>query len=321
MLKLNDLVPLNLLSEKEKFFQSGFKYNPQFIYDVEINPTDLLKHGKPRFWHLFMAKKIFRKYLKNIEQFEADLKENNFLNKEDIQNIIEERLKFYNLKDSYEISFSNDYMSRISVKNESKIIKIKLPVIISKDEIEETLAHEIDTHAVRQLNYEKQIWYRKKKKHGFVSYLRTEEGLAAINELVSSKHKLAYKSAANYLSIDLALKNDFITVFNFFYNFSHDAERSWIWAVKKKRGIKDTSQKGAFTKDVVYFEGFLEVLNYLLRKKGNPSKLYFGKISLKDINKAEKIGVTKEIFLPQIFTNDPKQYQKAIYQIAKNNLL
>lgn len=33
--KLKQMVPINLEIEKERFFRSRFKYNPQFIYSFE----------------------------------------------------------------------------------------------------------------------------------------------------------------------------------------------------------------------------------------------------------------------------------------------
>ncbi len=320
MLKLNDLVPLNLEEEKAKFFASNFTYNPQFTYATKIDQQELLKYGKPKFWYLFLAKKILHKYKKNQAILKKNDAEREFLSHSEIKTALEEHLDHYDLKDVYRIDFSTDFVSRISVKNESKIIKVKLPVLIEKKELEATLAHEIDTHVLRQLNYEQQIWYKKKKRYGLRSHLRTEEGLAVINEMIASDQQLAYKTALNYLAIDLALKKDFASVFDFFYKFTGDAERSWLWAMKKKRGLSDTSRKGAFTKDVVYFEGFVEALNYLRKNNYYPSKLYYGKIDLRDIAKTESIGVKQPIVLPQVFTNDPDRYKKSIHQMALENL-
>lgn len=321
MLKLSDLIPLNLESEKEKFFASSFKYNPQFIYKKNTPQSELGKHGKPKFWYLFLAKRILKKHLKEKNLVEQIRRSKVFLNQDEIKSLIEKRLKFYNLEGDYEIVFSKNFVSRIAVNNNEKIIKVRLPVAIDKSEIEAILNHEIDTHIVRHLNYETQTWFKKKKENDFGPYLRTDEGLAAINELIVSEHKLAYKSAANYLAVNLALKKDFATVFNFFYETWQDSERAWTWTLKKKRGICDTSKKGAFTKDLVYFEGFVEVLNYLKKNNYDPSELYYGKIDLKDIDKAKKIGVSENLILPKVFAEDQSGYKKAVNEIIRNNLI
>lgn len=321
MLKLSDLIPTNLESEKEKFFASNFKYNPQFIYKNHTPQSKLSKHGKPRLWYLFLAKRILKKHLKEKDLVEQIQNSKIFLDQDEIEDLIEKRLNFYSLKNDYEVVFSKNFVSRIAVNNNEKVIKIRLPIVIDRDEIEAILSHEIDTHIIRQLNYERQTWFKKKKNNAFGSYLRTEEGLAGLNELIANKNRLAYKSAINYLAVNLALKKDFATVFNFFYKNLQDSERAWTWTLKKKRGIKDTGKKGAFTKDLVYFEGLIEVLNYLKKNDCNPSKLYYGKINLKDISKAEKLGINEQLVLPKVFTDDPNAYKQTVRKIIKNNLL
>ncbi len=320
MPKLSDFVPTNLESEKIKFFASNFTYNPQFSYQRAISLEELQKYGKPKWWYLFLAKRILKKYLKTRGSTTTNEADKLFLDQESIKNAIQERLTFYEIQHEYEIIFSTNFISRIAVNNKEKIIKVRLPITISANEIKAILNHEIDTHIVRQLNYEKQNWFRNKKKNAFKAYLQTEEGLAAINELVASKHKLAYKSAANYLAVDLALKKDFASVFNFFYQIWGDRERAWTWTLKKKRGLTDTSQKGAFTKDLVYFEGLIEVLKYLKKNNNDPSELYYGKINLKDIRKAKKLDDRQQLILPKCFVTKPEIYKQEIQAIIRNNL-
>lgn len=320
MIKLSDLIPINLETEKEKFFASSFKYNPQFIYGKEISQKELNKHGRPKFWYLFLAKRILKKHLKEKDLFEQIEDEKKNLDQEKIKELVTQRLAFYQLENEYDIVFSKNFISRISVNINEKNIKISLPVTIAESEIEAILSHEIDTHIIRQLNYEQQKWFKKKQKYDFKPYLRTEEGLATVNELVCNKNKLAYKSAINYLAVSIALKNDFVATFNFLYKIWHDPERVWSWTVKKKRGMKDTSKKGAYTKDLVYFEGFIRVLNYLKKNNYDPSELYYGKLDLKDVDKAKKMSNGKKIVLPKIFVKDQSSYKQAIAQIIKSNL-
>lgn len=320
ILKLNDLVPINLHAEREKFFDSGFQYNPQFIYQKNFSKKELSKYGKPKLWYLFLAKRIINKYLKEEQTNTTNYDRESSLNQTNIQSLIEDRMDFYGLKNNYEIVFSDRFISRISINNKRKQIKVKLPIKINKNEIEPILSHEIDTHVLRQLNYKQQPWFEKKKIHGFKPYLRTEEGLATINELIASKYKLAYKSAVNYLAVDLALKKDFVTVFDFLHRIWKDPEKAWSSTLRKKRGVTDTSKKGAYTKDLVYFEGFIQVLYYLKRNNCNPSDLYYGKINLKDIKKIKKLGVSNKIILPKIFSKNPKEYAQNIQKLFKNNL-
>ncbi len=321
MAKLSDLIPINLDEEKAKFFTANFDYNPQFVYQNNILKTDLEKYGKPKWWYLFLAKRILNQYLKNQTTAQTANSTNEFIEQNVIEEKIKQRLDYYDLANQYEIIFSKNFISRIAINNSKKNIKIRLPIKINSNEIEATLNHEIETHILRQLNYEQQPWFRKKKKYGFKPYLRTEEGLAVINELIVSDNQLAYKSAMNYLAVNLALKSDFKTVFNFFHQINHNPERAWTWTLKKKRGLTDTKQKGAFTKDLVYFEGLIEVLNYLKKNQYDATKLYYGKISVNDIKKAEKIGVNKQLILPKFLTENTKEYISALKELRSCNLL
>jgi hypothetical protein len=319
MLRFSDLTPINLENEKTKFFAANCQYNPQFIYETNISEKELLQYGKPKWQYLLLAKRILRKYYKNKDEIQQKAEIKIFLDQHDLKKIIEKKLSVYNLNNEYKIVFSKNFISRCAINNKEKLVKIRLPITISQNEITAVINHEIDTHVIRQLNYERQSWFKQKEKNGFKPYLRTEEGLAAINELIANDCKLAYKTAANYLAIDLALKNDFVTVFNFFYEIWRNTERAWTWTFKKKRGIADTNQKGAFTKDLVYFEGFIQVLIYLKKHNCDPSELYYGKIDIVDIAKAKKTCIQK-LVLPEIFTRNPEFYKSEVLKIIKTNL-
>lgn len=318
MLKLSDLAPLNLEEEKEKFWNSGFRSNPQFIYKTAIDQTKLAEYGLPNWWHLFLAKRIVKKFKSQDMQVDYPGAESP-LDQASITQCITQRLSHYQLANSYSIVFSKNFVSRIAVNTKDKTIKLRLPVTIRNSEIEAMLNHEIDTHIIRQINYETQVWYKKKKKYRLVPHIRTEEGLAVVNELIDRKSKLVYKSAINYIAVALALKGDFVSVFTFLNRVWNDPDRAWLWTVKKKRGITDTSQKGAYTKDIVYFEGFLQVIRYLRSNQYNPSKLYLGKIDTKDIQKVEQIS-QKDIVLPLVFLKDRSAYAQKVQEMIRENL-
>ena len=317
MIKLKDLVPTNLAVEKEKFFANNYHYNPQFEYDKHISRKELEKYGKPKLKYLFLAKRIVRKYKK--QKISNNTEKN--ISKQLLENKILNYLQEYNLENTYKIHFSDQYISRIAVNFKEKLIKIREPIIIAEDEVEAILNHEIGTHALRQENYERQSWYKKKKKYRFKEHIRTEEGLAIINEMLNNKQKLVYKSAINYLAVNIASHGSFVRVFKFFNKYWQDPERAWIWTLKKKRGVRDTSRKIAFSKDLVYFEGFVKVIKYLKKHNFDPTNLYYGKLDLDDINKAKKMNPDYQALLPKFFTDNPELYKEKVKQIAKENLL
>ena len=60
MIKLKDLVPVNLASEKEKFFAKQANYNPQFQYQKPIDSSSLNYYGKTNCCYAHLAKKIIK---------------------------------------------------------------------------------------------------------------------------------------------------------------------------------------------------------------------------------------------------------------------
>jgi hypothetical protein len=320
MIKLKDLIPNNLETEKEKFFTNNFSYNPQFEYNKRIPLKDLEKYGKTKLKYIFLAKRIVRKYQKtnpNIKNQEIKTP----LSEDFLKEKIKKYLSNYHLEKKYKINFSEKYISRIAVNFKSKEIKVRKPILIGKGEINAVLNHEIGTHVLRQENYEQQSWYKKKKKYNFKDHIKTEEGLAIINEMIESKNKIAYKSAVNYIGVNLARKKSFTKLFKFFNQHWQDPERAWTWTLKKKRGVRNTAKKIAFSKDLVYFEGFVQVIKYLQKNNYDPSLLYYGKLDLSDIEKAKKMNPEYNPILPKFYSDDPQNYKKKIKQIAKENLL
>lgn len=108
MLKLSELTPINLESEKEKFFAANFKYNPQFIYENKIDQAELTRYGKPKLWYLFLAKRIVKKLLKEKDLIEHEKQNQQFLDQDSVEDLIEKRLLFYNLNQKWKVVFSNN---------------------------------------------------------------------------------------------------------------------------------------------------------------------------------------------------------------------
>ena len=314
MFKLADLTPTNLQEEKEKFFASNFKYNPQFKYRKHIPQSYLLEFGKPKLKYLFLAKKIQRIAKKNKIN-----SKNNPINQELLVKKIKSYLKDYQLENDYQIDFSKDFVSRISVNFKEKSIKVRLPIVLQVEDLEGILNHELGTHALRQLNYEQQKWYKKKKRYGLHNHTVTEEGLAVINEKVAAKNLLLDRSAFNYLGVYYAMRHSFVQTFQFFLKKGETRERAWNVTFKKKRGLKNTSLHLAFTKDLVYFQGAIEVLKYLRKNNYDPTALYWGKLDWRDVEKVKKMNPNFEPLLPRFYTDNPKKYQEKIKAIIKAN--
>jgi hypothetical protein len=188
-------------------------------------------------------------------------------------------------------------------------LKIRGGAFFSETDVRRLALHEIRTHIFRHLNGRLQPVRLFIEGPG-IGWLKTEEGLAVVNESIFGLlHAEQMKNyAGRVLAVDFAMKNSFLETFRFLCDF-FPQEQAYRLAQRAKRGMNDTALPGAFTKDYFYFEGALEVMDFL-RKGGDLEKLYYGKISLEDVAELEGIPMlSKPKFLPK--------YPKNILEKAK----
>jgi len=155
--------------------------------------------------------------------------------------------------------------------------------------VEFLLAHEIDTHLVRGLNMHNQTGVLARQ---FPFYLKTEEGLACfLSDYCTENGEISCKKhAAKYLSGLTAKNNDFRTVYEQLLGFGLNPKLAFKRAFRLKRGLSDTSKPGLFTKEATYYEGMLEVKNYI-DGNGDINKLFAGKIGLEDLAKIKDYNI------------------------------
>lgn len=158
---------------------------------------------------------------------------------------------------------------------------------------------------------------KKKKKFEInTSYLRTEEGMATLHTLVPHSFKSAYSTAVQYLAVEYARKHTFAELWKYVGQYIQDEETRWMITFRQKRGVTDTSKEGVFTKDLVYFEGAVQVWHWLEQHQHNPTKLYYGKIAMEDLPIAEKLNPHFEPLLPSFYVIDPQKYAKEIHEVG-----
>jgi len=312
------LTPINLLEEKAKFM-ADHNYNPQFIYDEVVEEEKLTQYGLPQQEYVALAQEIVDKaYFHRNEQDLLMMKGRN-MTQEEVTKKVKFFLKMHGLEDRFEVVWSSSFIPRTAINADT--IKLKLPVRFRKEDLLGMLYHEIGTHAIRRVNYEQQPWYRRKKKYGFASYLKTEEGLAILHSLIPHTFKLAYIPAIRYLATNFSQSHSFSETFRFLNKYIEDFERCWTATFRQKRGLEDTSRPGGFTKDLVYFAGLIEAWQYLKEHDFDITKLYFGKMAAGDVEKAVEINPEFTPLLPSFFTIDQDEYKKKLQEIGKENKL
>lgn len=153
-------------------------------------------------------------------------------------------------------------------------------------DIERFKVHEIGVHYMRAVNAK--MTGVKLLAKGTAQYIETEEGLAVYMEDVKgvlSKAQM-YIYAGRVIATYYATRKDFYGVFKELKKYGFKDSDAYTITLRAKRNLSDTSQKGGFTKDYVYFKGYHKVKAFA--KKHDIKDLFIGKIRIEDLKILEK---------------------------------
>ena len=315
---IQKLTPLNLLEEKAKFMADQ-SYNPQFIYTEPVSPQKLIKYGSPKPAYVDLAQEIVTKAYLHRNERELEMLQGPQLLQSEVTKKVKAFLKLHLLEKKYKIVWSGSFVSRTSITADT--IKLRSPADFRREGLLGMLYHEIGTHALRRFNDEQQPWHKQKPKYGFSDYLITEEGLATIHGLIPHTYKSAHVSALRYLAVAYAQQCSWVELWKLLGKYIQDEERRWVIVLRQKRGLTDTGRPTGFTKDLVYFQGMIEVWQWLSKKNFDVSDLYYGKLAMADVEKARRINPKFHLQLPSFFEIDHEKYRAQVEMIGKENML
>ena len=291
---LLNFVPLNLEEEKEKFFSQNGDYNPQFVYNREFDEGYLKLWGEPdqekvaeigemlESGKLSLAKEPVNEKILSITEM-----------KKEVADLVKQ-LGLPEIK----VIFKKGLSSRFLLQITDQSLFIRQGDKISRSKFDRALNHEIQTHYLRGCNETLQPWAKKKERKR-KNWLRTEEGLAIINAHRESKSENDFFSAYfRYFLTGKAQTTDFKNMYRLAMRYVGDENKSWAIAMRAKRGIKDTSLGGGYTKDIVYLEGLGEVRNWLKNPKNKMKDLYWGRVGVNEVENLRAVAKTEGILLP-----------------------
>jgi len=169
--------------------------------------------------------------------------------------------------------------AKAMVSSLKKELTIREGYLFKVSEIERLKVHEIHTHIRRYENGTKQPYAL--FRYGFPDYLETEEGLAIYNEDINNLLMAAdlKKYALRVLACIWAEQGSLFDVYKKLREFTTEND-SWEIAMRVKRGLIDTSVKGGFYKDQLYFKGYHKVKKLSFT---TIEKLWVGKVGVADI--------------------------------------
>lgn len=319
MTSVKSVSPTNFQSEYQKFMSDPTK-NPQFIYKTPLDTNQLTEHGCPSSQYLELAQRILDKSF--FARNEADLvnSQGAICNFAQVKKTSLAFIKLNKLEEHVSVKFSQSFQTRATMST-ALLLKLRLPLDFRKEGLIGMLYHEVGTHALRTINFQRQPWYEQRGDFSLANYLKTEEGLASIHSLIAQSLKVNYFGALRYLSVSWAQQGSFVEVWQKIGKYIQNPTRRWLYTTRVKRGLTDTSLPGGFTKDLVYFEGFVQVWQWLKNHNYDPSPLYYGKISLQDIEKVVGMQPDYRPQLPSFYISSPKIYAKAMKEIGAENML
>ena len=318
---IQKLMPTNLEIEKRKWL-FDHDYNPQFEYEEDVDDDDLTRHGEVSEEYVSTARYILSKILKTWPDDEAYLSETegSELTRAEVEQGIKSYLVRHNLLNQVNIIYTSKTASRTSVKGNTLIIR--QPVSYRAQGLQGMLEHEIGVHILRRMNNDQQPWKGNRAQFDLHSYLETEEGLAVLHSNAIRGDKHLWFPALSYLAVYLAHRLSFSQLAKELQTYVTDAERLWSICLKVKRGLKDTSMPGGFTKNQVYLAGTIEVLRWLKKNHYDARPLYVGKVSTEDVQTALQNSALslEELAVPQLILNR-EWYKAQLEQIARDNKL
>jgi hypothetical protein len=313
---LQRLTPYNLLEEKHKFLEDQ-TYNPFFHYDDPVDDDVFTRYGVPKPHLVELAEEIVKKTFFARNEQDILMNQGQIITHSEVTKRTEAFLEMHNLDSIYKIVWSASFVSRATINADT--IKLRSTAEFRQQNLLGMLYHEIGTHALRRYNYQQQPWFKKKKKNGFSGYLKTEEGLASLHSMLPMQFKSAYSTALRYLAVNYARDHSLVELWHYLSEYIQDIETRWMVTFRQKRGITDSTKGGGFTKDLVYFEGMLEIYNWLKQNDFDLAKLYIGKIAHQDVELAKSLSPNFKPVLPSFYTLNKTEYRKKIIEIGQAN--
>lgn len=316
------LTPINLEEEKLKFFKN-FTINPQFLYrdfpyefekikaeltkiETDDSSLGILFNKKKKEIQLKLellerigtvefgaySEKLYGKVdAEMVKEAEERIKNKRVNGQEKIQAkeaklLFEKKFEEYGLKE-WRVRFKRNMVSDCSASKGNTLF-LKESASFTEERIKKLIAHEIEVHILTKENGKCQPYEMFSR--GFAGYLETQEGLAIVVQDKALKIPIekSFLASDSLIAVSEAEKGSFVDVFNKLLSLNISMERAFNLAVKVKRGLANTKEKGGFTKEISYFKGAKKILEYL-NKGGDLKSLFIGKIALEDLDLIKKI--------------------------------
>ncbi|KAE8297684.1 hypothetical protein D5F01_LYC04322 [Larimichthys crocea] len=318
------LRPLNLEQEKQTFFQSDYKYEPQFEY-MQPEPRSVLeKYREGSGLFLEQAVGIMECVLRKFGSYEnfEEVTGGNVLPKSQVWAAVRKYLQKEGCVGEVVVRLSDELLSQAVMVVESCRPTLTINLAGARQHwLEGMLRHEIGTHYLRGVNNNLQPWSTSegRKKYGLKPANPTEEGLASLHSVLLRKQPYLWRAALLYYTVYHATSMSFSQLFSHIARFVQDPDVRWEYCLRAKRGQTDTSQPGCFSKDQVYLDGILRILRH---RRNIDFKMLtsLGKVSYEDVERLRPLAVSPRTRIPHFMRDQERYLQHLDHIVAVNEL-
>ncbi|XP_062326780.1 microtubule-associated tyrosine carboxypeptidase [Osmerus eperlanus] len=316
------LRPVNLDQEKQAFFQSDYKYEPQFEYSQPEPSTVLEKYKEGSGLFLSQAVGIMECVLRKFGSYEnfEEVTGGSVLPKSRVWAAARKYLQKEGCVGEVVVCLSEELLSQAVMMVESCRPTLTINLSGARQHwLEGMLRHEIGTHYLRGVNNNLQPWGTSvgRKQYGLKPANPTEEGLASLHSVLLRKQPYLWRAALLYYTVYHAANMSFSQLFGHIARFVQDPAVRWEYCLRAKRGQTDTSQPGCFSKDQVYLDGILRILRH---RRNIDFKMLtsLGKVSYEDVERLRHQAVLRRTRIPH-FMQDQERYLQHLDNIVTVN--
>lgn len=190
--------------------------------------------------------------------------------------------------EGWRVEVAEELNVRTSVQSARQLLRVRKDARFTQSDVRRLLVHEIGTHVFRSVNGERQPL--KLLALGVGQYLLTEEGLASFLEREYGVQDTTARRnyALRVLAVESSLHGSFHEAYSVISPYV-DPEQAFEIVLRTKRGICDTSEPGAYTKDIVYAKGLTSVSQHLAEHPEDRDLLFCGKLGLEMLDEARSL--------------------------------
>ncbi|KAL1007771.1 hypothetical protein UPYG_G00091410 [Umbra pygmaea] len=318
------LRPINLDQERQVFFQSDYKYNPQFEYSAPEPSSVLEKYRQGSGLFLSQAVGIMECVLRNFGNYEnfEEVTGGRILPKSQVWASARKYLQKENCVGEVVVCLSEELLSQAVMMVESCRPTLTINLSGARQHwLEGMLRHEIGTHYLRGVNNNLQPWstLAGRKEYDLKPANPTEEGLASLHSVLLRKQPYLWRASLLYYTVYHAARMSFSQLFSHIGQFVQNPAVRWEYCLRAKRGQTDTSQPGCFSKDQVYLDGVLRILRH---RKNIDFKMLtsLGKVSFEDVERLRHIAVLRRTRTPHFMQDQDKYLQHLDHIVTVNEL-